>query len=134
MLMVDDLINIDNQTVETSFKIKKEYVFTNSLTNKFCEVGLIENAAQTCSIIVGQNFFDKDDTEGKSKQVIGFISGIKSLEIHSLPSVNDIIITKSNLISKFDAGSYIICTMQCKTEVDNTTIANFTMNLFIQEA
>lgn len=133
MLMVDDLISIDNETVETTFKIRKDCVFTNNNTGFFCEAGLIENAAQTCSAIVGQNFFDKDDTEGINKQVLGFISGIKTLKINSLPSINDIIATKSNLISKFDAGSYIICTMDCKTYIHDNIIANFTMNLFIQE-
>lgn len=132
MLMVDELVFIDNENVSTKFFIKSNCVFVHN--EKMQEAGLIENAAQTCSAIVGQNFFDKDDTEGKSNKLVGFISAIKNVSIHDLPSVNDEIITESNLVAKFDTDSYTICTMNCETKVNNEKIADFVMNLIIQEA
>lgn len=131
MLMVDDLITISNNNVEACLTIKQNCIFVSN--NKFSETGLIENAAQVCSAIVGQNFFDKDDTQGKSRNLIGFISAIKSAYIYDLPSVNDKIYTKSNLISKFESDNYSICTMSCIISNKNIDIAKFTMNLFIQE-
>lgn len=132
MLMVDELIYIDDEKVETLFCIKPDCVFVNN--NIFVEAGLIENAAQTCSAIVGKGYFDDDDLEGKNNKLIGFISAIKTTNIYKLPSANDKIVTKSNLISKFDAGSYTICTMDCEISIASTIIADFVMNLFIQEA
>lgn len=131
MLMVDELTTINAETANTSFLIKKDCIFVKN--NKLSEAGLIENAAQTCSAISGQFFFDNDDLDGKSNKIVGFISAIKKTEIKTLPSVNDEIITKSILITRFEADDYSICTMDCKTYNKEVNIANFTMNLFIQE-
>lgn len=131
MLMVDELVSISNEKVSTKYKVKPNCIFLQDA--KMQEAGLIENAAQTCSVIVGQSFFDKDDTEGKSNKLVGFISAIKSVEIYDLPLTNDEIITESNLIAKFDTDSYTICTMNATTSNKNKKIADFTMNLFIQE-
>lgn len=131
MLMIDNLILITAENSKTKFRVKDDCVFVES--KKLQEVGLIENAAQTCSTIAGQTFFDKDDTEGKSNKLVGFISAIKTVAIYDLPSVNEEIETKADLIAKFDAESYSICTMNCTTSNKNKKIADFTMNLFIQE-
>ena len=60
-LMVDHLLSFDDEHVSTSFKINPDCVFVND--NVFNEVGLIENAAQTCSSIVGKSYFEDDDLE-----------------------------------------------------------------------
>lgn len=129
MLMVDDLVAISNENTKTTFLITKKCVLVNN--NKLSEAGLIENAAQTSSTIVGQDFFNNKKT--KDKNVIGFISAIKKVVIYELPSVNDTITTKSSLISRFDSDDYTICTLSCTTTNNNKEIANFTMNLFIRE-
>lgn len=64
ILMVDKFIDIDDQQVETIFEIRKENIFVQN--NLFAEVGLVENAAQTCSSIVAQSYFiDENDQEKK---------------------------------------------------------------------
>lgn len=131
MLMIDELVLINTESARTKFRIKDDCIFVKS--RKLQEVGLIENAAQTCSTIVGQSFFDKDDIDGKSNKVVGFISAIKNVAIYDLPSVNEEVETEANLIAKFDTDSYSICTMSCTTSSENKKIADFTMNLFIQE-
>lgn len=130
MLLVDELKNITETSVETTFKVSNSCIFVSN--NTLNEVALIENAAQTCSAIVGRKYFDDSDEENDSK-VVGFISAIKSFNTYKLPIVDTIITTKSNLITKFDAGSYSICTMKGEIFIDSEVIANFTMNLFIQE-
>jgi len=131
MLMVDFVTNLDEDTVETNFKIEPDCIFVTD--NILSECGLIENAAQTCSSIVGKSYFAEDDLEGLTNDVIGFISVIKSIHIYQLPMVKQLITTKANLISRFDTESYSICTIKCTIENDTTLLADCEMNLFIQE-
>ncbi|MGJ8664971.1 MAG: ABC transporter permease [Patiriisocius sp.] len=132
MLMVNKLLSLTETEVSSSFKIEKDCVFVDE-NDFFKESGLIENNAQTCSAIVGQSFFDEDDLKGTGNKVVGFISTIKSAKIYGLPKVDDTIITKASLINRFDAGDYVMCTMQTSTFNNEELIVDCTMNLIIQE-
>lgn len=131
MLMVDELITIGNESVKAKFTIDKNCIFV--LGSKLSESGIIENAAQTCSCIVGKGFFDKDDVTGKSSNLVGFISTIKTAKIYHLPCVDDEIITQALLISKFESEIYTTCTMSCEITNNDVMLAEFVINLFIQE-
>ncbi|EJL63013.1 hypothetical protein [Flavobacterium sp. CF136] len=132
MLMVDLILNLDANFVETIFLIKEDNIFVNN--GIFIEAGLIENTAQTCSSIVGKKyFFDENGTENENINVIGFISALKNLKIHSLPKVNDTIITKANLVSKFVGDDYTLCTMSCESLLDDKILLECEINLFIQK-
>jgi predicted hotdog family 3-hydroxylacyl-ACP dehydratase len=132
MLMVDLILELTHQEVKTILEIKKDNIFVEH--EAFAEVGLIENAAQTCSAIVGQSFFlDQDQQVKKGVKVIGFISGIKKTNVYSLPKIGDVIHTNSILVSRFDSDSYSICTMKTNTYVNKKLIFDAEMNLFIQE-
>ena len=132
MLMVDLILNLDANFVETTFLIKEDNIFINK--GIFIEAGLIENTAQTCSSIVGKKyFFDKDGTENENVNIIGFISALKNLKIHSLPKVNDTIRTKANLVSKFIGDDYTLCTMRCESLLEDKILLECEINLFIQK-
>lgn len=132
MLMVDEYVDIDNQHVETIFEIKKDNIFVQN--NIFLEAGLIENAAQTCSSIVGQSYFiDENNQEIKDVVVIGFISTIKSIKIHNLPKVGDTLTTKAVLLSKFITDDYSLCTLSCQTFNKEKLLLEGEINLFLQE-
>lgn len=132
MLMVDLILDIDSNFVKTIFLIKEDNIFVDN--NIFTEAGLIENTAQTCSSIVGKKyFFDEDGTENENVNVLGFISAIKNLKIHSLPKVGDTIITKANLVSKFVGDDYTLCTMSCESFIEDKTLLECEINLFIQK-
>ena len=132
MLMVDLILDIDANFVETTFLIKENNIFVQN--NVFIEAGLIENTAQTCSSIVGKKyFFDEDGTENENVNVIGFISALKNVKIHSLPKVGDTIITKANLVSKFAGDDYTLCTMSCQSLVEDQILLECEINLFIQK-
>lgn len=132
MLMVDEYVDIDNQHVETIFEIKKDNIFVQN--NIFLEAGLIENAAQTCSSIVGQSYFiDENNQEIKDVVVIGFISTIKSIKIHNLPKVGDVLTTKAVLLSKFITDDYSLCTLSCQTFNKDKLLLEGEINLFLQE-
>jgi 3-hydroxymyristoyl/3-hydroxydecanoyl-(acyl carrier protein) dehydratase len=132
MLMVDLILDIDANFVETIFLIKEDNIFVDK--NIFTEAGLIENTAQTCSSIVGKKyFFDEDGTENENVSVIGFISALKNLKIHSLPKVGDSITTKATLVSKFVGDDYTLCTMSCESLLEEQLLLECEINLFIQK-
>ena len=131
-LMVEKVLALSEEHVTTSFTIDKDNILVNN-SNTFSEVGLVENAAQTCSAIVGKSYFEEDDTKGEGANLIGFISAIKKIEIFECPIVSQTITTKANLKSRFDTDAYSICTLECITYIFEKKIATFEMNLFIQE-
>lgn len=131
MLMVSSVLEIDPTSVATQFHISKECVF---LKNGFLsESGLIENAAQAASGIVGQTFFDKNDVEGKTNKVVGYISSIKKVEVFLLPKVGDTIVTRAKLISRFDTGEVTMCSLESETFLGKKLIVSSIMNFLIHE-
>lgn len=132
MLMVDFIFELSHQEVKTVLEIKTDNIFVEN--GVFAEIGLVENAAQTCSAIVGQSFFLDENQEVKEDvTVIGFISGIKKVKVHDLAKVGDVIQTNSVLVSRFDTDGYSICTMSSETYIEDKLIFEAEMNLFIQE-
>ena len=132
MLLIDVLKQITTTSVTSVFEINSSNVFVEN--NFFSEVGLIENAAQTCSCIVGHSYFLTRDNEIKENvKLVGFISGIKKANVFMLPMVNQTIKTSATLISRFDIDNYIICTMKCATHQDENLLLESEINLFIQE-
>jgi 3-hydroxyacyl-[acyl-carrier-protein] dehydratase len=134
MLMVNNILKLSQEHVETEFFIKEDNIFVNQ-NNFFEEIGLLENAAQTCSSIVGQSFFIDENNEVKTDvKLIGFISTIKKATVYRLPKTKQIIHTKAKLVSRFDNPEYSICTIVCETYLENEIILDAEINLFIQES
>jgi 3-hydroxymyristoyl/3-hydroxydecanoyl-(acyl carrier protein) dehydratase len=132
MLMVDLILKMDNENVDTVFEIKEDNIFIQN--NFFVEAGLIENMAQTCSSIVAKDYLvDENNQDIDGVDVVGFISAIKTLKIFSLPKVGNVIITKASLVSKFVSDSYSLCTMKCQTFTDQELLLEGEITLFIQE-
>jgi len=132
MLMVDIIDYIDDENVWTRFEIKDTTLFVEN--GFFTEAGLIENAAQTCSAIVGQHyFFDEHKQEIEDVKVMGFISAIKKIEVYSLPKAGSILKTKAKLDSKFIAETYQICTLEVEIFDAQLLILKGIMNLFLQK-
>jgi len=131
MLMVSSVLEIDDDSVSTQFHISENCVFLKD--GKLSETGLIENAAQAASGVVGQSFFDKDDLEGKGNKLVGYISAIKKVEIFGSPKAGETIITKAKLISRFDTGSVTMCSLHTETFVAEKLIVSSTMNFLIHE-
>ena len=132
MLMVDLILKIDDESVETNFEIKEDCIFIEN--GFFVESGLIENMAQTCSSIVAKGYLiDENYEEIEGAGVVGFISAIKTLKINALPQVGDSIVTKATLVSSFVTDTYSLCTMNCHTFLGESLILDGQINLFIQE-
>lgn len=130
-LLLDKFLTLDEETVSTSFIIKEDNLFVEN--NYFNEMGLIENAAQTCSSIVGKSYFDDDDIDGEGAKLIGFISTIKKITMFSCPKVGSTIISKAKLTSRFDTDSYSVCSLECNIFEGTTLLLSCEMNLIIKD-
>lgn len=128
-LMVDVITGMDAAQVQTQFELLADNIFIDA-NGHFSESGLVENAAQTCSAIVGKKYVEDGVSESG---VIGFISAIKSLKVHGLPKVGQTISTHSSVVSKFVTDEYALCTMGCSTFCEGVLLLEGEINLFIQQ-
>lgn len=126
MLMVDFVTEISENEVKTVFEIKEDNIFVQN--GFLSEAGIIENIAQTCSSIFGQSFFGEENDD--SVKLIGFITSLKKIKIHSLPKIGDEIISDAVMVSKFEN----ICNMHCNTYSGEKLLVEADINLFIKEA
>ncbi|WP_415034802.1 ABC transporter permease [Flavobacterium sp.] len=132
MLMVDWILKMNHEIVETVFEIKSDNIFVQD--GIFVEAGLIENAAQTCSAIVAKGYYvDENNEDRENVDVIGFISALKTLKIHALPKAGQTITTLATFVSQFVTDDYTLCTMGCKTTCGGQLLLEGEINLFIQE-
>lgn len=127
MLMVDGIRSITAEGVECEFFISPESVFVED--GYLTESGMIENAAQASSCIVAQTYF-LDETD---KEVIGFISSIRRVAIHQQPAAGTLIITRAELLSRFDSENYSTCRVLCRTFQEEILLLEGEINLFIRE-
>lgn len=133
MLMADVIEHISVEHVLTRFHIAEHCIFVEN--NCLSASGLIENAAQTCSSISGQYYFNEEPptTSQDHPNVIGFISSIKKITIHQLPEVGTQIQTEATLISQVQMPGYSICTLKVVTFHHDKVFLEGEMNLFLQK-
>jgi len=130
-LLVTDMPFIDDDSVITEFEITDDCIFISD--NQLSESGIIENAAQTSSAIVGQSYYQVDDFEATSNNLIGYISAIKKAVIHQLPAVGDTLVSKAKLVSRYDSDELSICTIDCSSFRNDDLIVDCTLNFLIHE-
>ena len=131
MLLVKDLLHIDNESVSSGLPIVKNCIFVKN--ELLSEAGLIENAAQTSTAIVGQGFFLDNDLTGESNKLIGYINAIRKIEIFQLPKIGEYLTTKASLISRSDTNSMCICNIKCSSFIKKKLIVDCTFNFIIHE-
>ena len=132
MLMVDIITSINTDSVATLFQVKEDNIFVEN--EVLCEAGLMENAAQTCSAIVGQTFFfDENHQERQNVNVLGFISAMKKVEILRLPRVKDTLFTEGKLISRMDGDDFSICLIEVTSRTETQPVFKAEVNLFLQK-
>lgn len=129
MLMVDFVTSLSHETIETTFEIKSDNIFLEG--HFFNETGVIENAAQTCSGIVGWPHFEHN-MDKEDYRIEGFISKIQKVDIYELPPVNAVIKTKGVLKSMYPLGDIYNCKMDCITSYEGKVIAHSIFTLIIK--
>ena len=132
MLMATVTPYLDQDSVVTHFEIGEDCIFLNE-NDRLSETGLIENAAQASTAIVGQSYFDDEDLEGAGNKIVGYISAIKKAEVYSLPCVNELLVTNARLVSRYDNDTMSICTVSSTTFRNADLIVACTFNFIIHE-
>ena len=87
MVMVDELLQVTDQTATSSFCILPDNIFVDE--GNFTEPGLIENIAQTAAAMVGYQCM--------LRQVpvpVGFIAAVKDLKVTAVPQMQTVIQTQ----------------------------------------
>lgn len=89
-VMIDQLLQADETTTRTSFRIVEGNVFVED--GHFKEPGLLENIAQTAAAGAGLR------AQQENRPVAtGFIGAIKNFEIYDLPAIGNEIITEVSI-------------------------------------
>jgi len=129
MLMVDEIVEIDDDSIKTEFIIKENNIFLQD--QQLSEVGIIENMAQTASGIIGKPQFD-ENAHDKNFRLSGYITRIENIEIFSLPDVNFQLATYGKLIANHTIGNMFNCKIECKAYQAEKIIAKGLFNLIIR--
>ena len=121
--MIDQLTWYDEKVTKTGFKIKADNIFVEN--ERFCEAGLVENIAQTAAARAGY----VAGLENKPVQ-LGYIGAIKNLVIHSLPFVNDELVTEIMVKNQIFDVTLIKGRIICK----EILLAECEMKIFISQS
>lgn len=128
---VDEVILVDALIAKTSYEIKSDSLFISG--NSFSEMGLLENAAQTSFIFL--NFFFTNSNEkllDESRNSIGFISHISTMETNFLPDLGDKLITSTHTELVFDSENLKICNVKAQTIVNEKIAFEAEMKMILQ--
>lgn len=130
MLMVDDILQLTERFIETDFTIQNDNIFVE--VGVLSEYGLIENAAQTCSGIIGKPYFDAYEND-PNFTLHGYISKIHSTKIYELPPVGGKIHSKGEMTSNIQIDDFMNCKMMCHSYFNGKLLAVSSFNLIVQE-
>ncbi len=131
MLMLDGVVHISEDSVHTSFFINRENVFIKD--NRFIEAGLIENAAQTCSMIVAYPIIEMGGHgPDESKKIMGYISAVQNLEIFALPNAGSTLHTKAELVNRAWLTDFVLCELKCETYENESLVMTTHMKLMLK--
>ncbi len=131
IIMLDKILSIQGFEIKTSYTIKKDCVLVSG--NKILETGLIENMAQTSFVFLKALFADETNTDFQNpEQTLGFISTIKNLQILDLPSVENELITTTEVDLVFKSPELKIIDVKGYTQVEEKTVFQSEMKMLVQ--
>jgi predicted hotdog family 3-hydroxylacyl-ACP dehydratase len=119
-VMVDELVYTDETTSRTTFRVTKDNIFLEDGTLK--EPALVENIAQSAAARAG-HIANQEKTPVK----IGYIGGIKNLQVFSLPKINDLIETEITIENHIFDVTIIAGKIYCK----EVLLAQCEMKIFL---
>ena len=121
-VMVDRLISCDETCSTTTLQVTAENVLVYN--GELSEAGLMENVAQTAAAGVGYVTLKNNEPV-----LIGYIAGVKNLEIFALPKVGDVIETTVIIKTQIFDVTIISGSIKCKDEL----LATCEMKIFIKK-
>ena len=119
-VMVDRIVSSGEKTTRSLFKITSDNIFVEGGILK--EPGLVENIAQTAAARAG--YIAREE----NKQVrLGFIGGIRNLEIFGYPEVNSEIETEITIENQI----FVVFVISGKITSNDSILATCEMKIFI---
>ena len=119
-VMVDRIVSSGEKTTRSLFKITSDNIFVEGGILK--EPGLVENIAQTAAARAG--YIAREE----NKQVrLGFIGGIRNLEIFGYPEVNSEIETEITIENQI----FDVSVISGKITSNDSILATCEMKIFI---
>ncbi|ADX68256.1 MULTISPECIES: beta-hydroxyacyl-ACP dehydratase [Weeksella] len=128
MLLVDRIIRLDLVSVETEFYISEDNFFVDE--NHLLETALIEHSAQSCSCVLGQEYYQKK--YGIQPKSFGYISAIRTFVVYQIPTKNQTLHTSAEMISKTLLNDFILCSLKVASYTKGNLCSEGQINLIIQ--
>ena len=126
MLMLDTLLNLNEKLVKTSFQITNHNLFVYQ--NHFLEAGIIENMAQSSTLIAGYEYYSLMKKENKKYiPPYGYIGAINHLYIKELPEAGNVINTESEVSVKISG----VTVVTSRVFINEKEIARADMKVFM---
>ena len=122
MLMVDSLLYFDGVKGIAELTVLETNIFVE--TNSFSDTGLIEHMAQTAALMTGYKYQSQNLPIKE-----GFIATIKNLQIETVPTINDTIITEA--VIKYEMANMTIVSLVSRRK--NEVLASAEMTLVLKE-
>ncbi len=121
IIMIDKIVDISESKVVCEFQVKRDNLFVAE--GELLEPGIIENIAQT--IAAGAGYRPKVKNE---KVKLGYIAAIKNLNIHTLPSVGDVLSTSVQIVNEV----FSVTIVQGEVICGSRKIADCEMRIYIE--
>lgn len=121
-VMVDALYEKGDTYVKTGFSLLEDNILVQG--GLLQEGGLVENIAQTAALFAGVSYIDKG-----LPAPLGFIAGIKDLEVRRLPAVGTTIYTRTTFTH--DLGSIQVVAGEVVDEQEQL-LARCELRIFIK--
>ncbi len=105
-IMIDRLLHCDMVVTETELQVREDNLFFKD--GLFREPGIMENIAQTCAGRMGYiNKINQQEIK------VGFIGALKNLVIEELPTVNDVLNTRIEVVKEIMDLTLVKATVKC---------------------
>ena len=124
MVMIDELVQAENLSATTTFRISNENIFTHK--GQLTESGLIENMAQTAAALVGYQC-----KINNTSVPLGFIAAIKNWKLFTFPKVGSVIETRVCVVNNVldvtivkgnvNQGNTIVCSCELRILVQRNS-------------
>jgi predicted hotdog family 3-hydroxylacyl-ACP dehydratase len=124
-ILVDKLVHYEEVMAKTVFEVREDNLFcANGMMD---ESALIENIAQTCAAHTG---YKAKRQSGQGEEIkIGYLGMIKEMKIMRKARVGEVLTTTIEIKAEIFSTTLI----GAKVEVDNETIAECEMKIFLTD-
>jgi len=109
MIMVDNLWAFNEESVTSGLKIHADNIFCQN--GKLSAPGIIEHMAQTIALYTGYQYFLRNEPAPT-----GYIGAIKSVEVISLPTVGDELVSTAVVLHEIMGVTLVKVIITCNVK------------------